>query len=99
MEAEIREGIHPQRFEVLGDVVQNIIQFLHEQRLNIDVMHSDVDQRISRIVHVGDSLLARVGDVDGDINEVKKTLSNMDQQYGKNNHTMSSEMESLNALR
>ena len=97
MEAEIREGIHPQRFEVLGDVVQNIIQFLHEQRLNIDVMHSDVDQRISRIVHVGDSLLARVGDVDGDINEVKKTLSNMEQQYGKNNHTMSSEMESLNA--
>ena len=57
MEAEIPEGIHSQRFEVLGDVVQNIIQFLHEQRLNIDVMHSDVDQRISRIVHVGDSLL------------------------------------------
>ena len=97
MEAEICEAIHPDCFEVLGDVVQNIIQFLHEQRLNIDVMHSDVDQRISRIVHVGDSLLARVGDVDGDIHEVKKTLSNMDQQYGKNNHTMSSEMESLNA--
>ena len=83
MEAEIREGKHPQRFEVLGDVVQNIIQFLHEQRLNIDVMHSDVDQRISRIVHVGDSLLARVGDVDGDTNEVKKTLSKWTNNMGK----------------
>ena len=79
MEAVTRPGIHPQRFEVLEDVVQNVVQFLHEQRVNVDAMQSDIDEHISRIVHVGDDLIACVGENDvtlhGEIADMKKTTT------------------------
>ena len=79
--------IHPQGFEVLGHVVQNVAQFLHEQRVNMDAMNSDIDEHISQIMHVVDTLIARVGRssvaLHGNSDNLKKTTTQ--------------ELESLNA--